>query len=63
MSASTSLSTFTDAGSVSNYAADALGWAVSSIITGIEGAVVPQGTATRAQMAAIMERFYSNVVQ
>ena len=61
-SAKTSLLGFADAGSVSAYAKDALAWAVNAkIINGVaEGGVnylQPQGTATRAQAAAIIQRF------
>ena len=54
-----SLSAFTDAGSVSGYAAAAMAWAVEhGIISGVtDTTLVPQGTATRAQCAAILMRF------
>lgn len=53
-----SLSAFSDAGSVSDYARDAMSWAVANgIITGNDGRLNPNGTATRAQFAAIMHRF------
>ena len=53
-----SLSAFSDAGSVSAYARDAMSWAVANgIITGNDGRLNPNGTATRAQFAAIMHRF------
>lgn len=53
-----SLSAFSDAGSVSSYARDAMSWAVANgIITGNDGRLNPNGTATRAQFAAIMHRF------
>ena len=54
-----SLSAFTDAGSVSDYAETAMAWAVEhSIITGMtDTTIVPQGTATRAQCAAMLMRF------
>ena len=58
-----SLSAYTDAGSVSGYAATAMAWAVEQgIITGVTDATLePQGTATRAQCAAILMRFMENV--
>ena len=58
-----SLSAFTDAGSVSGYAATAMAWAVEhGIITGVtDTTLVPQGTATRAQCAAMLMRFVENV--
>ena len=54
-----SLSAYTDAGSVSEYAATAMAWAVEQgIITGVTDATLePQGTATRAQCAAMLMRF------
>lgn len=53
-----SLSAFSDAGSVSSYATDAMSWAIANgIITGNNGRLNPNGTATRAQFAAIMHRF------
>ena len=58
-----SLSAFTDAGSVSGYAATAMAWAVEhGIITGVTDTTIePQGTATRAQCAAMLIRFVENV--
>ena len=54
-----SLAAFTDAESVSGYAAAAMAWAVENgIITGVTATtLVPQGTATRAQCAAMLMRF------
>ena len=54
-----SLSAFTDADSVSGYAATAMAWAVEhGIITGVTDTTIePQGTATRAQCAAMLMRF------
>ena len=53
------LSTYNDAASVSSYALDAMRWAVENgIITGVSATtIVPQGTATRAQAAAMLMRF------
>ncbi len=58
-----SLSAFTDADSVSDYAATAMAWAVEhGIISGVtDTTLVPQGTATRAQCAAMLMRFAENV--
>lgn len=58
----TTLLGFADALSVSDYARDALSWAVrAGIVNGIEengiNYLQPQGTATRAQAAAIFQRF------
>ena len=43
---------------VSDYAADALAWAVGEgLILGSEGKLLPQGDATRAQVATILMRY------
>ena len=54
-----SLASFTDANSVSDWAATAMAWAVEhGIITGVTNTtLVPQGSATRAQCAAMLMRF------
>ena len=56
---SASLSAYTDAESVSDWAETAMRWAIDEgIITGMtDTTLVPQGTATRAQCAAIFMRF------
>ncbi len=52
------LSGYKDADSISAWAKDAMVWAVGSgIITGDGTNLYPQGTATRAQVAAIIDRF------
>ena len=53
------ISEFTDGSSVSDYFADAVAWALSEgILTGMgDGILAPQGTATRAQAAAMLMRF------
>ncbi len=50
---------YTDADSVSSWVEPAMRWAVENgIITGVtESTLVPQGTATRAQCAAMLMRF------
>ncbi len=50
---------FADAQDVSPWAADAMGWAVSTgLIEGKPGSLLdPKGTATRAEVATIMKRF------
>ena len=49
---------FSDAASVSTYAADAMQWAVANgIVNGSNGKLNPQNNATRAQVAAILMRF------
>ena len=63
------MSGFPDAGDVDGYAQEALAWAVGvGLISGStdgRGNVVldPQGSATRGQIAAIIERFCENVVE
>ena len=50
---------FTDGGRVADYAGQAMGWAVEQgILTGTaEGALDPEGQATRAHVAAMLMRF------
>ena len=49
---------FSDAASVSSYAADAMQWAVANgIVNGSNGKLNPQNNATRAEVAAILMRF------
>ena len=53
---------FTDTREVSEYAYEALCWcAAEGIITGSNGILDPQGTANRAQIAAILVRISENV--
>ena len=56
---SESLDGFTDNSAVSDYAADAMRWAVEQgIISGMgDGTLAPQGDATRAQVAAMLTNF------
>ena len=50
---------FTDASDVSAYALSALQWATGEkILTGANGALNPQAPATRAQLAAILHRYF-----
>ena len=52
------LDSFSDSASVSNYAADAMQWAVANgIVNGSNGKLNPQNNATRAEVAAILMRF------
>ncbi len=57
-----SLTGFTDASGVSAYAADAMRWAVGKgLITGTNGnQLSPKGTATRGQLALILQRYHSD---
>ena len=59
VSARADLGVYADAASVSDWATDALSWAnAKGLITGMTSeTIVPQGDATRAQLAAILERF------
>lgn len=59
------LTAFPDYASASNYAREALAWAVGNgIITGIKaGKLNPGGFATRAQFAVILQRFANTVVE
>lgn len=55
------LTTFGDWEQVSDYAVEAMEWAVgSSLIQGIDDNLVPGGSATRAQLATIFSRFITN---
>ena len=57
-------SAFTDSDDVSDWAADAMTWAIETgLIAGMgNNTLSPQGTATRAQVATILMRFLSAVV-
>ena len=58
------LSGFPDANTVSDYASEAIQWAVAEgIINGSDGKLLPQGNATRAQVSAILMRFIENVIE
>lgn len=53
------LSVFVDAGQISDYALDAMRWAISvGLLNGMDGSrLAPQGSAARAQVAAMLMRF------
>ena len=58
------LNTYADSADVSDWAQEAMAWAVSSgIINGIDGKLAPQGLATRAQVAAMLMRYCENVAK
>ena len=60
VSASASLAGFRDAGSVASWGTRALSWAVGAgILNGSDGALLPDGDATRAEVAAMLHRFAS----
>ena len=49
---------FPDAKDISGYALEAMNWAVArGLINGSDGKLLPQDTATRAQIAVILARY------
>ena len=59
----TNILSYTDAFDVNEWAIPAMQWACAvGIINGIDGALQPQGDASRAQLAAILYRFVEEVV-
>lgn len=60
---SNSLQDFTDAAMVSDYAVSAMGWAVQNgLISGMgDQTLAPVGSATRAQVASILQRFIEKI--
>lgn len=59
----TNILPYGDAEQVSEWAVEALQWAVGmGLINGIDGKLVPQGSATRAQVATILMRFCEGAV-
>lgn len=65
VSATADLAKFSDAGSVSSWAVDAITWAnAEGLINGKGGGILdPKGKATRAEVAAILTRFCENIVK
>lgn len=62
--ASGSLTGYPDGASVSSWASQAMAWAVEQgLISGINGTLAPQATATRAQVAQILMRFVETLNQ
>ncbi len=58
------LSAFPDASAVSLYAAEAMSWAVAvGLINGTDGRLDPGGTASRAQVAVILQRLCVNLLK
>ncbi len=58
VSASASLSGFRDAGTVASWGQQAMFWAVGvGILNGSDGMLLPDGFATRAEVAAMLHRF------
>ncbi|MDD3228677.1 MAG: S-layer homology domain-containing protein [Oscillospiraceae bacterium] len=59
-----SIREFTDYGSISEYALTALGWSVNAgLIQGSDNNLMPAGSATRAQVATILQRFCHHVAK
>lgn len=63
VSASTSLSKYTDASQISAYAVESMTWAnAAELITGTSSTTLsPKGSATRAQVAVVLMRFCNNI--
>ena len=61
VSARATLDTYSDATAISSWANDVMSWAVAEgLLTGVTADTLqPQGAATRAQVAAILQRFLS----
>lgn len=56
------LDSYTDAAEIGAYALEAMEWATgSSLISGSNGALAPQSSATRAEAATILMRFLESV--
>ncbi len=64
VTAKSDLSSFTDSAKVSGWAAPAMQWAVASgLIEGNNGALNPQGKATRAEIATILMRYCESIAK
>ena len=64
VSASASLSSYTDASGVSGWAKEAMQWAVGAgLIQGSGNALAPQANASRAQIATILMRFAQSIAK
>ena len=61
VTAKADLSSFPDAEKVSDFAQTPVAWAAAEkLLRGSEGKLLPQGSATRAQVAAVLTRFVMN---
>ena len=59
-----SIANFSDAAKVSSWANTAISWAVGEgLMNGDNGALRPQGNATRAEIAALLMRFSENIAK
>lgn len=65
VSASGDLSAFADGNKISDWAGEAMRWAISTgLISGKENKILdPKGNATRAENAAILQRFTEHAKQ
>ena len=62
LSKTNDLSSFSDSNKVANYAISQVKWAVGSgVITGSNGKLNPKGNATRAEVAAMLEKYCKRV--
>ncbi len=62
VSKTTELTAFSDSNKVASYALKQVKWAVASgVITGSNGKLNPKGNATRAEVAAMMEKYCKKV--
>ena len=58
------ISGYNDAASVSSWAVEAMEWACNAgIINGVSGSLLPAGSATRAQTAAVFQRMCENILK
>ncbi len=58
------LAGYADLDAVSDWAHTAMAWAVrSGLINGIDGELAPQGSATRAQLAVLMQRYCEKIAK
>ena len=63
-SGAASLAGFADSASVSGFAQNAMAWAVNAgLVQGMGGKLMPQSGATRAQVAAILQRFRQKIAK
>ncbi len=64
VTATTDLSGYSDAAAISSWATADLQWAVASeLLYGSNNALQPTANATRAQAAAILQRFATKIVK
>ena len=60
----TNILSYNDALDISEYAFPAMQWICGeSILNGSDGNLMPRGSATRAQVAAILHRFCENILK